>query len=485
MKTAFAVLSLGLLLGVTSPALAAATPEEAQRLTSLFQSYLGQTPGVVSITPAGDSFAAKLDLMPLFAKVQDPSIEFTLSPLEWTLTDQGGGKWKVEQHQPLTFAFGVQGQGETKGSIASVISTGIFDEALGGFTASSAELKSIAADQTVTESGSTTRFSYAIDTITMQTAMQGTRNSADVTSSYGYQGLRETITIPASADGGTPAMDLVITSPSGRQEGVIQGMKLGAISDLISWLMAHQDPQAIVAAQATFKDKVRAALPLFDKLTGTSILDDVTATSPFGPFTLKQLSFGAELNGIVAEGSLRESFSFSGLQVPQALLPAWAGGLLPRDFTLDISIAGFDLAAPAAMILDKLDLSKPEPLPKDLDGPLMRALMPSGSVTIALGQSQLLAGLYDLRAEGRMTAGPVAMPSGEALVSLKGMDETMAALQAAPQDIQQMSAALLLAKGLGKTEPDGSLSWTIDVSDTGAVTVNGADVSKMLGGGGQ
>jgi len=68
-------------------------------------------------------------------------------------------------------------------------------------------------------------------------------------------------------------------------------------------------------------------------------------------------------------------------------------------------------------------------------------------------------------------------------VELKGMDETMAALQAGPPDVQQMSAGLLLVKGLGTAEPDGSLSWQIMATENGAITVNGADVSRILGGG--
>jgi hypothetical protein len=483
MKSVFSFLAVGLVLGTSAPALAAATPDEAQRLTVLFQSYLGTEPGVVSITPAGESYAAKLDLTPLFAKVKDPAVSLSLSPLEWTLTDQGSDKWKVDQNQPLTFAFGVKGQGETKGAITSVVSTGIFDAALGGFTTSSAELKGITADQTVSDAGTTTRITYAIDSVTMQTAMQGTPDSADATSNYAFTGLRETISIPASADGGTPAMDLVIASPSGKQDGTVKGLKLKAIGDLVTWLVAHPDQKAIAAEQAVFKDKLRAALPLFTSLSGTSTMEDVTATSPFGQFAMRQFGFGAEMNGISADGRLRETFSFTGLQVPTALLPPWAAGLVPESFSLDVSVAGFDLAAPAALILDKLDLTKPEPLPKDLDAPLMQALMPKGSVTITLGPSQILAGLYDLTAAGNMTAGPVAMPAGEALVKLKGMDETMAALQAAPPDIQQMSAALLLVKGLGKAEADGALSWQIVGTEAGALTVNGADLSKMLGGG--
>lgn len=481
MKTASALLTLGFLLGASAPALAAATPEEAQRLTALFQSYLGRTPGVVSVTPQGESYAAKIDLAPLFAKVKDPTVSLSLSPLEWTLTDQGGGQWKVDQNQPLSFAFGVKGEGETKGSVASVVSTGVFEEALGGFTTTSAELKAVTAEQTVTDTGATTRVSYAVDSVSMQTTMQGSPDAADATSTYSFSGLKEIVSVPAAAD--TPAMDLVLTAPSGQQDSTIKGLRLKAVSDLVTWLVAHQDPKEIVAEQAVFKDKLRAALPLFTSLSGNSTVDNLTATSPFGQFAVRQFGFGAEMNGIVADGRLRQTFSFTGLEVPAALLPPWAAGLVPESFKLDVGVADFDLAAPAALILDKLDLSKPEPLPKDLDAPLMQALMPKGSVTITLGPSDILAKLYGLAAEGSMTAGPVAMPSGQALITMKGLDETMAALQAGPPDIQQMSAGLLLVKGLGKAEADGTLSWKVETTPGGAITVNGADVSKMLGGG--
>lgn len=483
MRTASALLTFGFLLGASAPALAAATPEEAQRLTSLFQSYLGQTPGVVSVTPQGDSYAAKLDLGPLFAKVKDPTVTLSLSPLEWTLTDQGGGKWKVDQSQGLNFSFGVKGQGETTGSIASVVSTGIFDAALGGLATSSAELKTITADQTVTDAGATTRIKYAIDAVNIQSAMQGSPDAADATSTYSYSGLTETVSLPAATDGSTPAMDLVIVSPAGKQDSTIKGLKLKAVGDLVTWLVAHQDPKEIAAEQAVLKDKLRAALPLFASLSGNSTMNDVTATSPFGQFVVKQLGIGADTNGIVADGRLRQTFSFSGLEVPAALLPPWSAGLIPQSFNLDVSVSDFDLAAPAALILDKLDLTKPEPLPKDLDQPLMQALMPKGSVTITLGPSEILAKLYDLTAEGSMTAGPVAMPTSQALLKMKGLDDAMTALQAGPPDVQQMSAGLLLVKGLGKAEADGTLTWKIETTPTGAITVNGADVSKMLGGG--
>jgi hypothetical protein len=37
-------------------------------------------------------------------------------------------------------------------------------------------------------------------------------------------------------------------------------------------------------------------------------------------------------------------------------------------------------------------------------------------------------------------------------------------------------------KGMAKTESDGSLSWHVETNPSGAVTVNGVDLSKIGGG---
>jgi len=482
MKSTAALFTLGLMLGASGSALAAATPEEAQRLTALFQSYLGSDPGVVSVTPKGDSYAARIDVAPLFAKVKDPSVSLSLSPLEWTITDEGGGKWKVDQSQPLSFAFGVTGQAETIGTIASVTSNAVFDEALGTFASATAEMKDIRGEQKVTDKGLQTHVTFALESMSMKTAMQGTPESADGTTRYAYAGFKETISVPAAADGSSPAMDITFASPSGSQDGTVKGLRTRAITELMTWFVAHRSKEAMIADQATLKERLRAALPLFDSLAGTNVMNDVTIGSMMGQFGVKQLQFGAEMNGIGADGRLRQSFSVSGLQMPAELLPPWAAGMVPEKFNVDVSVADFNLAVPAGIILDRLDLSKPEPIPNDLDAALLQALLPKGAVTVTLGQSQILAKLFDVTADGIMTAGPIAMPVGQATVKMKGMDETMAAMQAGPPDIQQMGPLLLLMKGLGKQEADGTLSWKIESTPAGAITVNGADMSKMLGG---
>lgn len=155
-----------------------------------------------------------------------------------------------------------------------------------------------------------------------------------------------------------------------------------------------------------------------------------------------------------------------------------------QNFKIDVNVSGFNLAAPARMIIDRLDLTKEPPLPEGFENELIPALLPTGSVAIGLGASEILAKLYHLTAEGSMTAGPVTVPAGQALLKFKGLDETMATLQAAPPEfgMQQMSPLLLIVKGLGKQEADGYLSWKIESTPAGSITVNGTDLSKMTGG---
>ena len=67
-----------------------------------------------------------------------------------------------------------------------------------------------------------------------------------------------------------------------------------------------------------------------------------------------KLGIAVDMNGIVADGRLRETISLTGFRVPAELVPQWAAGLVPENFRIDVNLADFNLAAPAAMIIDTL-----------------------------------------------------------------------------------------------------------------------------------
>jgi hypothetical protein len=482
MKSSAAILSFGIVFGVV-PAWADATPEEAQRLTQFFQSYLGSEPGVVTVTPAGPSYATRIDLMPLVAKLNVPGFTASLSPIEWTITPQGSGKWKVDQDQPLSVAAKVEGQFDFKAQVGALVGTGIFDEALGTFSSTSTEYRQVAIEQTVTEAGQASRTSYTVASLKVLSANAGSGASVEGTQTQSYTGFRQMASIPAAADGSSPAMDFTLSSPEGTQAITYSGVRVEALNELMVWLVAHGTKDKMISGQAELKDKLRAALPLWGQISGDATMKQVSLNSIAGNFGLAELGVSAEMNGVSADGRLREKFTFTGLSVPQELVPQWAAGLVPKNLSIDFNLTDFNLAAPAALIIDRLDLAKEPPLPEGLENELVAALMPSGTVSIGLGPSEILSTLYHLTAEGSMTAGPVATPQGKALLKLKGLDESVTALQAAPAELglAQMMPVVLIAKGLAKQEADGSLAWTIESTPAGSVTINGNDLSKMTG----
>ncbi len=472
-----------LLMGVSTDAMAAATTEEAQRITGVLQSYLGKEPGVVSVTPSGDAYAVKIDLAPHFARIPDKKVSVSVSPIEWTVTDQGGGKWKVDQDQTMSFGFKSEGTVEMKGEIGKIRGTGIFDEALGAFETASGDISQFAYQQTMVESGKTSTVTYTIESSRYESKMTGTGDSADGTSTWSFSNLRETISMPGAGDG-SPAMDFTIAVASGSQDGVIKGFKSKAVLDLTAWLVARPSKEQIIAGQAELKDKLRAVLPLWNNVSGTATLNGLGVNTVLGNFGLDKLDILIDMNGIVADGKLREKFTLTGLKTPPGIVPPWAESLVPQQITLDFSGTGFDLAAPAAKIIDVMDLSKEPPVPATMDAELQKLVLPTGNFTFSMGPSEILAKAFNLKAEGSISAGPdTTVPSGSATVKLKGIDDIMQVIQNAPPEmgLQQMAPMVIVAKGMGKQEADGSYSWKIESTPEGSVLINGVDMNKMGG----
>ena len=125
------ILSFALLVATSSLALAAtATPEEATRLTGVFQTYFGQEPGVVTVTPAGESYDVKIDFAPLIAKIKQPNFSAEVSPIVMKLADQGGGKWLVTQDSPFSYSAKVPGQLDMTAKIGTLKGSSVFDQNL-------------------------------------------------------------------------------------------------------------------------------------------------------------------------------------------------------------------------------------------------------------------------------------------------------------------------------------------------------------------
>ena len=421
---------------------------------------------------------------PLIANVKQPNFTADVTPLVMKLADQGGGKWLVTQDQPLSFSTEAPGQLEMTAKVGSMKSTAVFDQNIPAFTSSTTDFTDVSVDETITASGTgPTHVAYGIKSMHYETTATASGTDAvDGTIHATNSGFIERFSLPASPVSPT-TVDVSLTADTATTDATIKGLKNKAVYQLIAWFVAHPSKATIEASQSELKAILGASLPLFENMSSKGTFQNISVTTPVGPAGVASMGFDIGINGIVADGMLHEGLTVEGLRLPPGLVPPWATDLVPNKLALDFKIADFDLAAPAKILIDNMDLSNTDPIKPELQLKLLAALLPKGAVALSMGPSKIVGKILDVGFEGAMTVGPVGKPLGEATVKAKGLDQVLDVLKAAPPEmVGQSIPGLIAAKGMAKTEADGSMSWKIENTLQGNVLVNGINVSKMGGG---
>jgi hypothetical protein len=329
MKSACAAFALALFCSVATSALAApATPQEAARLTGVFESILGKEPGVVSVAPRDESYDVKLDFTPYLKKYADAAFKGTISPYPMTLTPQGGGKWLVAQDAPFAMSGEMSDLFRINLKIGNVKATSVFDEAVGTFTQSTAAITDISFDQFVSvpdPSGAgaaqTSRVAYALKNTTYESKLTPAAGDAvEGTMRMVSTGFTETFNLPPSSPGGMP-MDFTITAESVTQDTAYKGMKAKAIADIVRWFIAHPSEAQIDMGRADMVKVIEAALPLFETITSKAQMSNISVATPMGPVAIAKAGVDVDMNGAVKDGKLREAFFAEGIALPPGLVP--------------------------------------------------------------------------------------------------------------------------------------------------------------------
>jgi hypothetical protein len=463
-----------------APSPGATTADDAAKLQKSLQAYLGTAANAVKITPDGDGFKAVLDFASLFAMSNKTGAELTLPPFDFNLTPEGNGKWKIARQGPFKLASKLEGQFDITEDIESYNIDGEFDEALGALSTFSAEAKNITFNETLTDTkGTNIRADGKFDLISVKgTAVVNPAGGIDIKFSepIGPAALNETI---GAKDEMPLALQFKIAG--GNFDGVMTGTKSLAILELLKFVVARPDQTALAKDQKDFKSLLTNLLPAFANTNGQGSLNKLEVQTPMGPASAEKVNFGLDLNGAVKDGKFAESFGVEGLALPPGLAPAWATSLLPKNTSFGFTVSGYDAEAVAMANIVALDLSKDPPLPKTLEDQMLALLLPKGTAEISFSKTGISNDTYFLNAEGSFAAGPAAVPSGKAHVTAKGLDDVLKTIQASPPEagLQEDAAVIIVAKGIGKAEPDGSLSWDVQATPDGKILVNGTDMSKL------
>lgn len=478
------------LVSASAASLAAATQEEADRIKASLQSYLGSEPGVVAVAAQGDDYVITLDATPYLAKVGTSGFTAKVDPYVMTARPKGNGQWDVSQSGPMAFSWNAPGISSVDGKIASQEWSGVFDEATASFLSSTFAYTGITINQTMddpqTKIKTTAATAYENWSGTSTGVPRGD-GSVDVTSTMAISGVTsaaKTEMPPEMVAAGMPSLDYTLNNAKSDYTTSAKGLRTKTILDLVAWLVAHPSKDLIVQDQAQLKEKILAALPLWESIDGAATMNDTSISSAYGQFGIPVGSFGLSMSGISKEGKFREAFGFSGLTIPPGITPPWTEGLIPSSFKIDFTLDGVDLEAPTKLFLAQADFAKDPPISPESGLLFLPAFAPKNTIGVTLVDSEISSPVYTLTYDANMVINLSGFPTGKANIRMKGLEDVLAKVQAAAATdpmAQQAMGGLVAFKGFGKVEADGTTLWAIEVTPDSKVLVNGLDVSAMMG----
>lgn len=451
----------------------------ADALTGNLKRYIGTTvfdQGVVKISVQSDAYRVDVDfnkLLTLFP-TQD-ALKLEVEPYAFSLKPRADGTWDMsgDMAPDGKIEFQVENQTQKTGwKVADDTFTGVYDPALAGF--STATGKNGAISMTSTDPTSSSEFTAASGSFQIQSTRNPTRG-VDFTALQTIGTMVQTMRINSPEIG--MEIPVVLRSPELSYSSVATGFQAQPLLDLLAFAVANADEAKIKAAQSELKTLLRAALPLWENLTGAYGWRELSVGTPVGIFSTSNATIKVAMDGVQKDGTINYGIKLDDLVVPDGVLPKWSVPLLPEDIDLNFGGTGIDLEGPATLAIDALDLNRDPPIPEEV-GAAITAQFMAEPPKFVIGRSTIRNKDTEISAEGEMTfAG--GKPAATATIEATGFDKAMEAIQAATAtapEAQQMYLVAVAAKGFAKSLPDGRLQWVVNMTADGAVTVNGAMV---------
>jgi hypothetical protein len=283
----------------------------------------------------------------------------------------------------------------------------------------------------------------------------------------------------ASAKADAKPVKITAQSDKASVEMKLGGLKPKPLLDLWAFLVAHPTRPELAADEAAFKTLLTAALAGQVSLDEDVGMQKLTVQTPQGVVAFDSAKVG--LGGAAAGSASRfeEHFSANGLTLPPGLVPAMFHDLVPTSFDVGFKVSGFDLTAAGAEAIADMHLAGDAPPISNEDSAKVWARMTgAGSVVVDIPPSHVVAPQLDIAFEGQVRY-QAAKPTGTFTVHMRNFDKTQAALKGlGPEAEKKMVPVLAMAKGLAKTESDGSLTWIGELGEDGMMKVNGLPLGK-------
>lgn len=434
--------------------------------------------GFLKVTPGTNRYELSVDFMPFLKDVKPD--EFTingLKPFIHYLTPQDDGQWKVEVNDH----FDVNGHFTESGKkqdftykIDSIVFDGLFDPSISYFSTGKYDLKK--ANLGVT--GGDTNIQMTVDH--MGADMKGEKVAegiVDLTGSMSMTNFVETI---------NEASGSVVNISADSMSGTIEFKRLGVnpLRDLLVFGldMIKADVKQLDQAQADkLKTLIRANMPLTDKFDEQLKFDGVKVAAQGVDVSLESFTYGLGFTGLKKDASVRFNMGLTKPVIPAGLLPPGTEGALPTDANFAVALTGLDLEAWVTYILEHADFTKPEPLTTAQQDELNKVVLSGRPLHIEFSDVYAKSAVYDVSLSGTLKGDPDTMdkPDMDVTIKARDLDKTIKYLQDNAQTVPEFGQAsfmVLMMKGFGKADPDGTIVWNVKMDPTGKVTINGQEM---------
>jgi hypothetical protein len=151
---------------------------------------------------------------------------------------------------------------------------------------------------------------------------------------------------------------------------------------------------------------------------------------------------------------------------------------MPDAVNLGVAVSNLNLEGVVNYMLDNSDFTKPEPLTPKQSDELGKIVLPDGKMHIEFSDVYAKSAVYDLSLAGKMEVRPddSSKPEVDVTITARDLDKTIKYLQDNAEKVPEFGQAsfmVLMMKGFGKTEADGSVVWNVKMDAAGKVTING------------
>lgn len=434
--------------------------------------------GFLKVTPGANRYELSVDLQPFLKDIKPEMFTINgLKPFIHYLTPQDDGMWKVEvnDHFDVNGSFTAEGKKQDfTYKIDSIVFDGMFDPSITYFTTGKYAVDKLAFNSI----GGDASIAMTIDQ--MGADMKGEKIAegiVDLSGTMSMSNLRETVTEKAGS---------VFNISADSMTGSIEFKRLGvnAFRDLLVFgldLVKAEAKQLDQAQADKLKTLIRANMPLTDKFDEQLEFKGVKVAAEGMDVSFESFTYGLGFTGLKKDASARFNMGLTKPVIPANLLPPGTEGAVPDSANFAVAISNLDLEGVMNYMLEHADFTKPEPLTPAQSDELGKIVLPDGKMHIDFTDVYAKSAVYDLSLAGQMQVNPndSDKPIVDVVIKAKDLDKTIKYLQDNAQKVPEFGQAsfmVLMMKGFGKADADGTTVWNVKLDETGKVTINGQEM---------